>query len=50
LCLLPVTRFNGRPIGNGKPGAVFSRLLDAWSAWVELDIAGQAEQFAKRRE
>jgi len=48
LCLLPVTRFNGRPIGDGKPGAVFGRLAAAWSALVGLDIVRQAEQFAGR--
>jgi len=48
LCLLPVTRFNGRPIGDGKPGNVFRQLLDAWSAAVGVDIVAQAEQFAER--
>ena len=48
MCLLPVTRFNGQAIGNGKPGAVFGRLLGAWSNTVGIDIAGQAEQFAER--
>jgi len=48
LCLLPVTRFNGRPIGNGKPGDLFRRLTDAWSAAVGVDIVAQAEQFAER--
>ncbi len=48
LCLLPVTRFNGRPIGNGRPGNVFRRLLAAWSELVGLDVAAQAERFAKR--
>ena len=32
LCLLPVTRFNGHKIADGKPGPVFRRLLAAWSA------------------
>ncbi|MEE8453102.1 MAG: aminotransferase class IV, partial [Thermoguttaceae bacterium] len=49
LCLLPVTRFNGRPIGDGKPGDLFRRLLDAWSESVGVDIVAQAEQFAERR-
>ncbi|MBN2473462.1 MAG: aminotransferase class IV [Pirellulales bacterium] len=48
LCLLPVTRLNGRPIGDGKPGAVFRRLLTAWGELVGIDIAGQAERFARR--
>jgi branched-subunit amino acid aminotransferase/4-amino-4-deoxychorismate lyase len=44
ICVLPVTRFNQRPIGAGRPGEVFSRLLAAWSESVGLDIAAQAMQ------
>jgi branched-chain amino acid aminotransferase len=47
-CLLPATRLDGRPIGDGRPGPVFHRLLAAWSEMVELDIAAQATQFATR--
>jgi branched-chain amino acid aminotransferase len=47
LCLLPVTAFNGRPIGAGRPGKVFDRLLAAWSEMVGVDIAGQAERFVR---
>jgi branched-subunit amino acid aminotransferase/4-amino-4-deoxychorismate lyase len=47
-CLLPATRFNGRPIGGGRPGPVFTRLLDAWSRMVGIDIAAQARTFASR--
>jgi branched-subunit amino acid aminotransferase/4-amino-4-deoxychorismate lyase len=42
ICILPVTRLNGRPIGSGLPGVVFSRLLAAWSEMVGVDIAAQA--------
>jgi branched-chain amino acid aminotransferase len=48
LCLLPVTRLNGRAIGSGIPGAVYGRLLRAWSERVELDIVAQAVRFAPR--
>jgi branched-chain amino acid aminotransferase len=48
MCLLPVTRFNGRPIGAGEPGPVFASLLRAWSESVGVDIAGQAERFSRR--
>jgi branched-subunit amino acid aminotransferase/4-amino-4-deoxychorismate lyase len=48
LCLVPVTRFNGQPVSDGKPGPVFQRILDAWSRLVGLDIAAQAERFADR--
>ena len=40
-CLAPTTRINGLPIGDGKPGAIFARLMKAWSERVGLDIVGQ---------
>jgi branched-chain amino acid aminotransferase len=48
LCLLPVTRLNGRPIGDGRPGELFHRLLAAWSELVGIDIVEQARRFAGR--
>lgn len=48
LCVLPVTRFNGRPVGSGRPGELFGRLIAAWSDMVDIDIVVQAEQFARR--
>lgn len=41
-CLLPVTRFDGKPVGSGRPGPIFARLLAAWSDAVGVDIAAQA--------
>ncbi|MEI6240056.1 MAG: aminotransferase class IV [Planctomycetia bacterium] len=41
-CLLPATSFDGRPIGNGRPGDVYRRLLAAWSERVGVDVARQA--------
>ena len=41
-CTLPVTKFNGEPIGNGKPGPITKRLLKAWSDMVGVDIVKQA--------
>jgi branched-chain amino acid aminotransferase len=46
-CILPATRFDGRPVGTGSPGPVYRRLLDAWSAEVGLDIAAQARRHAR---
>jgi branched-subunit amino acid aminotransferase/4-amino-4-deoxychorismate lyase len=43
-CILPATRLDGQAVGSGGPGPVYRRLLDAWSADVGLDIAGQARQ------
>jgi uncharacterized membrane protein YfcA len=45
-CILPASRFNGRCIGHGRPGATYRRLLSAWSEWVGLDIAGQSRSRA----
>mgnify|MGYP005839027967 FL=1 len=47
-CLLPVTRFEGRPVGDGTPGPVFSQLLGEWNRLVGLDIAAQALRFSDR--
>ena len=48
-CMLPVTRFNNRPIGQGVPGPVFQQLISAWSKLVGLDIVGQMQDGAKSR-
>jgi branched-subunit amino acid aminotransferase/4-amino-4-deoxychorismate lyase len=48
VCLLPVARIDGRPIGAGKPGPVFRQLLGAWTRHVGVDIAEQARKFAAR--
>ncbi len=48
-CLLPVTRFNSRAIGEGKPGPIYGRLLTAWSEMVGVEIAEQAERFSVRK-
>ena len=40
-CMLPVTRLNGLPIGNGQVGRGFSALLERWSDNVGVDIARQ---------
>lgn len=47
-CVLPVVRFNGKPLGSGSPGPTFQNLLTAWSEMVGLDIADQARHLASR--
>ncbi|GAB6167159.1 aminotransferase class IV [Thermostilla marina] len=47
-CLLPVTAIDGRPIGGGKPGPIFTRLISAWSERVGVDIVAQARRFTER--
>ena len=48
-CVMPVTKINGIPIGDGRPGAVWRRLLAAWSELVGVDIARQIHEGAARR-
>lgn len=45
-CLAPVTRINGLPIGEGDQGPIFSRLIEAWSQRVEVDIVAQVKGMA----
>ena len=47
VCMQPITRFNFRPVGDGKPGPIYRRLLAAWSEEVGVDIAGQAREYAE---
>ncbi len=44
-CIFPVTSFEGKPVGDGKPGAMFQQILAAWSTQTGCDIAGQAARF-----
>jgi branched-chain amino acid aminotransferase len=48
-CVMPVTKINGVPIGDGRPGPTMKRLLAAWSDAVGLDIEKQIHDGAKRR-
>jgi branched-chain amino acid aminotransferase len=47
-CVLPVTRFNGRPIGSGRPGKLFDGLIAAWGELVGVDIIAQAEKSTRQ--
>lgn len=42
-CIMPGTKFNGLPVGNGKVGPVTKSILTAWSEVVGVDIQQQAE-------
>jgi branched-chain amino acid aminotransferase len=44
-CMLPVTRLNGLPIGDGKVGPVFTDILNKWSTNVGVDIAKQIKDW-----
>ena len=49
-CVLPVTRVDRRPVGNGVPGPVVRRLLAAWSEAVGLDIVEQALTYGPKEQ
>jgi branched-chain amino acid aminotransferase len=40
-CIMPATRFNGLPVGDGHVGPITKRLLAAWSELVGVDIVAQ---------
>jgi branched-chain amino acid aminotransferase len=46
-CLLPVMKFNGRPIADGQMGPVTQLLLNTWSENVGLDIEAQIKHYSK---
>lgn len=46
-CLLPVTRWNGNPVGTGTPGIIFQHLLNRWSLDCGVDIADQARRHSE---
>jgi len=50
ICLMPVTRINAIPIGDGKPGPIYHRLLERWSHEVDLDIVRQIIEGAKKND
>jgi branched-chain amino acid aminotransferase len=49
-CLLPVTKFNDQPVGNGRPGPIYQQLLEAWSQAVGVNIVEQMRHGARDRE
>jgi branched-subunit amino acid aminotransferase/4-amino-4-deoxychorismate lyase len=47
-CMMPVTKINGVAVGDGRPGPLYRRLLDAWSRTVGVDIEQQIMNGARR--
>ena len=45
-CMMPTTRIQGVPIGTGKIGPIFYRLINKWSENVGMDIVEQTKRFA----
>lgn len=46
--LVHATTFEGQVIGNGEPGPIFSRLLDAWKQSVGVDFVAQSRDYSER--
>ena len=44
--LMPATRFNDRPVGDGQVGPIARRLIDVFSESVGVDIVAQARGYA----
>ncbi len=42
-CVMPATRFNGMPVGDGQVGPVAQQLLATWSDLVGMDIVQQGQ-------
>ncbi len=42
-CIMPATRFNGLPVGDGQVGSITKQLLQAWSELVGIDIVAQGQ-------
>ena len=43
-----VSRFEGQRVGDGKPGPVFTRLLNAWQELAGMDFVAQAREYSRR--
>ncbi len=41
-CIMPATRFNGLPVGDGTVGPITRRLLDGWRQLTGVDVVAQA--------
>lgn len=41
-CLMPATKFNGLPVGDGRVGPVTQRLLEGWKDLTGVDVVAQA--------
>jgi branched-chain amino acid aminotransferase len=48
-CMVPAFRFQGRPIGTGVLGPVYSRLIRRWGEKVGVDIVGQVQKWARQQ-
>lgn len=49
-CMLPVTALNGSPIGTGKVGEVFGKIIRRWSDNTGVDIIKQIQAWEAARD
>lgn len=49
-CMLPVTALNGSPIGTGKVGEVFGKIIRRWSDNTGVDIIKQIQTWEAARD
>jgi branched-chain amino acid aminotransferase len=47
-CMVHATMFEGQQVGDGKPGAVFTRIIDAWKELAGVDFVAQAREYHQR--
>ena len=40
-CVAPCTKINNMPIGEGVPGPIYRRMVEAWSSLVGINIEQQ---------
>lgn len=46
--IMPCTRINGQPIGDGQPGPITRKVMAAWNSMVGVDIVAQADAYAEK--
>jgi branched-chain amino acid aminotransferase len=43
--IMPVTKFNGKPVGDGKVGKLTKFLIHKWGESVGMDLVGQIRKW-----
>ena len=46
---MPAVKLNGLNIGDGKPGKITKKLLNAWSDFVGIDIIKQIKSWDEKK-
>ena len=47
-CMVHATEFEGQQIGDGQPGPIFTRLINAWKELAGIDFVAQARDYHQR--